>query len=575
MNKIKKNWYCLLSILIVLVALLIRTVGLDKLPPSLYWEEVALGYDAYSISQTADDHHGNFLPIVAFESFGDWKPALYFYAIVPFIKLLGLNAWSVRLPSALGGVMIVIGIRELVNILLKDHYQKKQLKMISLLAMLVTTFSPWAIQFSRAGWEVNLATSLVLWGVILLLQFIESSKLNYKFPFGVLLLILSMYTYHATRIIAPLLGMTILLFYLFNFKNLAQLKKQVILDYKIWLVTILVGLMTLPLLLSMTDPTVSQRFAETSIFSNLSVIEKSNQLKELAGNSIFARIIYHRYLLFAREIVANFVSHFTANFLFISGDINPRHSIQYMGLFYHVEALFLLWGAISIWLKKNHKSALLLTFWLVIGIMPASISLASPHALRILPTLPVWIVLIAIGIFESLQFVRDWLAHFYPKLKTFILYILIGGLVAVYLIEVVMWARFYTKIYPKVYASEWQYGYEQMIEELSAVRAIREELVVNIVRTQGRPAMYYWFYSKTDPRLVQRAETSAKKDQGEFLEFENFNFINGLGEIKGKNPLLVLSSKESIPQGVGYQLYKEVRDPMGRVVWRIYQIENN
>lgn len=574
MTLIRKNWYRILSILIVLVALAFRTIQLDQLPPSMYWEEVALGYDAYSISQTLSDHHGHFLPIVAFESFGDYKPSLYFYAIVPFIKLLGLNVWAVRLPSALAGVLIVIGVWQLALVLLKDVYQKEKLQIVSLIAMLVTAISPWAIQFSRGGWEVNLATCLVLWGMVLGLKSVLSKKITWQFILAEALLILSMYTYHATRIIAPLLGLSLIVVYYLQFTNFRLALAQLKIDWKILILVLLTGLLSLPLLISMSDKAVSQRFAETSIFSDLDVIVKSNQLKELAGNSFISKIIYHRYVMFGKLILQNFLSHFSLNFLFISGDANPRHSIGYMGLFYHIEALFLVWGTISIWLKKNKNVALLLLFWLIVGIIPASISQATPHALRILPTLPIWMLLISLGVVESFEFILLNAQKLLPKFKLlfFVLFTLI--FLAVYLIEVMMWLRFYTKIYPVKYQSEWQYGYEQMVVELNDAWSIRKDLPVYIVRTTGRPAMYYWFFSQTDPRLVQQAELTAKKDQAEFLEFENMKFINGVGEIKGANPLVVLFGNEELPENIGHHLFKEVKDLSGQVVWRIYQVEN-
>jgi len=106
----KNKWITLTIIGLLSLGLFLRAYRVTASPPSLYWEEAALGYDAYSILQTGKDHHGSAWPIMAFESFGDWKPSFYFYTVVPFIKLLGLNVWAIRLPSALAGVFTVLGI---------------------------------------------------------------------------------------------------------------------------------------------------------------------------------------------------------------------------------------------------------------------------------------------------------------------------------------------------------------------------------------------------------------------------------------------------------------------------------
>src|SRR5215207_2988516 len=120
--KIRSSWFNFSIIAILLVAFFLRLYQVTQLSP--YWEEVALGYDAYSILKTGKDHHGNSWPLVAFESFGDWKPSLYFYAIVPFIQLFGLNTFSVRLPSILSGVAIVGGVGTLAYLV--SHHLKRE-----------------------------------------------------------------------------------------------------------------------------------------------------------------------------------------------------------------------------------------------------------------------------------------------------------------------------------------------------------------------------------------------------------------------------------------------------------------
>src|SRR3990167_8598168 len=85
--------------IIIGIASVLRLWQLGKVPSSPDWDEVALGYNAYSILQTGRDEYGKFLPIVL-RSFDDYKPALYVYLAIPAIKLFGLNVFAVRLPSA-------------------------------------------------------------------------------------------------------------------------------------------------------------------------------------------------------------------------------------------------------------------------------------------------------------------------------------------------------------------------------------------------------------------------------------------------------------------------------------------
>ncbi len=512
----------LLTFVILLLALLIRGFKLGSNPPGLYWEEVALGYDAYSIWKTGADHHGNPWPIVAFESFGDWKPSLYFYVTAPFVGLLGLNSVTVRLPSLIAGMAIVYGAGVLANLVFKSLTQQNNQK-IKLLGMLVTALNPWAIHFSRAAWEVNLATALILWGVISGLLFLNSNKIKHLI-YCSFLLILSMYTYHSARILAPVLGLSILVSLVRSFNNWPQLKKYVITNQLSLLALLLISLMVLaPLITNLTNKSITQRFAETSIFSNLEIIQLSNDQKEFFNNSLISKLIFHRYLLFGREVVHNFLSHFDFKFLFVSGDINPRHSIQSFAHFYYLDLIFLLAGAIVFLKNKKNPVILILLTWLIIGILPASITTGSPHALRILPTLPVFIVLIVLGITLLYNELKKIIAKKF--FKTYQLGFTVG-LVLVYLFFFSWYYHAFMLIYPTQYASEWQAQYPALIAQVQQLQAQQPNSDIIISREWGRPAMYYWFYTQTDPREVQAVAKSVKKDQGEFLEFKQLQFTS-------------------------------------------------
>jgi hypothetical protein len=329
-------------------------------------------------------------------------------------------------------------------------------------------------------------------------------------------------------------------------------------------------ILLLPIILSLGSQTTNQRFAETSIFSDLAVIEQSNQLKDLADNVWWSKIIYHRYLLFGREVMVNFLSHFRADFLFISGDANPRHSIQYLGQLYYLDALFLLIGVYGL-IKRRSVAGMLLLFWLVIGIFPASITKASPHALRILPTLPVFMILVGAGILSFWDWLkRQQLSQTWPSLPT-----LVASLILLaYLSQLAMFWRFYSKIYPVEYSQEWQYGYQQMVASLQAVQETNPQLPVFVSRELGRPAMYYWFYSQTDPAVVQAESQTATKDQSEFLTFANLTFFTKTDQVMA--PAIVASTDQTFQQlSTTYQVtqLETVTDLQQRRVWIIYLVE--
>lgn len=554
----KKKFFWGLGIFIFLLAILLRLQNVLNSPPSPYWEEVALGYDAFSIAETGKDHHGNSLPVVAFESFGDWKPSLYFYVLVPFIKVFGLNLLSVRLPSILAGVLICLEIAFLISFLAKQVLKdKKKEKLIFLIAFFIAAVSPWAITFSRAAWESNLATMLILWGINLFFLFLEKNKKDNKkgivFLFlAVLSLVLASYTYHSARFIAPFIGLGLVVLYLFIQRKKSNLKA-------LFSAFLMAFLLMLPLLLSMKSNVGQQRIAETSIFSDITIIEKSNALKEAAGNSFVSKIIYHRYLLFTKEIFFNFIDHFAFDYLFVSGDTNPRHSIQSFGLLYSFEIIFLILGIIYL-IKNWNAYFAFLVFYLLIAIFPATITKTTPHALRTLAAMPVFIIVVSFGIWQFLEFFKK------EKLKKLIFAVI----VLLYLFSL---SKFWTDlnyIYPQQYSNHWQYGYQELMTYLGKEKDNYQTVLVT--REEGRPAMFYWFYNQADPKEVQAINDSVKKDQGEYLEFENINFIDNFDEFSLEDTLIASSEEtfNKLSEENNFAVLKEIRDLSGEIVWKVY-----
>src|SRR3982751_523874 len=143
---------------ILLLGALLRLIVVSSIPNGLYQDETAIGYNAYSILKTGFDEHHQFLPLY-FKSFGDYKLPLYIYLTAGSIFLFGLNEFAVRFPSILFGILAVLGIYQLTKELTKNTR-------LSLISSLLLAINPWHMHFSRAGFEVNVAVTLLLFGVV-------------------------------------------------------------------------------------------------------------------------------------------------------------------------------------------------------------------------------------------------------------------------------------------------------------------------------------------------------------------------------------------------------------------------
>jgi 4-amino-4-deoxy-L-arabinose transferase-like glycosyltransferase len=91
---------------IVTIASLLRLPYLNTHMVSLYGDEIAIGYNAFSIVKTGRDEFGRFMPL-QFQSWGDQKNPTYIYAVSAVQLITGATPASVRIPSAISGVLTV------------------------------------------------------------------------------------------------------------------------------------------------------------------------------------------------------------------------------------------------------------------------------------------------------------------------------------------------------------------------------------------------------------------------------------------------------------------------------------
>ena len=211
----QKNKILLVLIIIVLLGGLLRFWRLADYPVSLSIDEMAIGYNAYSILKTAKDEHGQFLPL-AFRSIGDYKPPVLIYLTAPAIAIFGLNEFGVRFIIALIGTLTIVFVYLLTEELTKNE-------MVALASSFSLAISPWHIQFSRATFEAVLASFLLIVATWLCLRGIR--KNGKLFWLSSIFFALSMYAYHAERIFVPIfIGGLIIIFG----KKFLKMKKPIV-----------------------------------------------------------------------------------------------------------------------------------------------------------------------------------------------------------------------------------------------------------------------------------------------------------------------------------------------------------
>ncbi len=511
-----------LLLIIIGLAFFLRFFKLTEVPPSLYWDEVSLGYNAYSISETLRDEHGEFLPLARFIAFGDFKPPGYIYATVPAVKIFGLNEFAVRFPSALAGTLLVL----VAYFLAKELFPGRD-NIFYLLPTAFLAISPWALQFSRGAFEANLAALFNALAVLLFLMFAKRGK-GWLLPVSVISFLLSFYTFNANRIIGPLLLLGLVLIF---FRQVMENKK--------WLViSIILGLMMLfPSFSYLTSRESQVRFQEVSIFNNLEIVKTANERIALDDSAWWPKIIHNRRLAFAQDFFKHYFDNFNGRFLFLSGDVNPRLSIQEVGELYLFDLPFLFIGLYYL-LRKRDRAALVIFCWLAIVPIPAATARETPHALRTVSLLPLPQIIVALGVWQVYATLKKlWLKKFF-----------ISGASLFLLICFSYYLHNYYSHYSRDWSREWQYGYKETVQYTASVEKNYDQIIVT--EKLGRPYIYFLFYQQINPAFYLQTRIASRDWFGFWTigGFGKYRFgIDALTRTKGK--ILFVGAPSETPPG--------------------------
>ena len=468
----KKKLTTIILLLILVAASFLRLWKIQKVPVSLFGDELDVGYHAYSILKTGKDYSGNPWPL-HFQSLAEWRTPLYLYSTVPTVALFGISPLGVRLPAAIFGILGVLAMYLLVKELTKNE-------LLSLISAAVLTLSPWHIQYSRAAFEV---TELLLFLLFGLYFFFKSLKAGQYLWLAVVLLVLTPLIYSTAKLFTPLL--LILLFTLFKRDILAIGKK-----YIVW--ALVAGIIAgLPTAYSTLFGGGTQRFGYISVFTDPTIepevgaarlrdAQVRNEVSQGLNSSLVDRFFHNKLVFWEENITRNILQSFSTDFLFVRGDLNLRHSIDKMGQFYKIEVVALILGAVLFFgLYREKKIKILILSWLLMGVLPASITRdGGNHATRLILILPPLVFLISYGLVEGYNLFKS---RARILLTTF------------YLLFLMMNFVFYQHNYwvHNPWDSErwWHAGFKEAIQSIKAVEKDYDRVFISMA---GEPAWIFF-----------------------------------------------------------------------------------
>jgi len=494
----------LVVFLTILLGAFLRFYALDKSPPSLGFDEAALGYNAYSILKTGRDEYGNFLPL-SLRSFNDYKPALYAYLTIPFIKFFGLNDASVRMTSALAGTILLI----FLYLLLKEFVKNKKWLIIF---FFILSFEPWRLHFSRNAFETHLSTTLFCIGAWFLLK----AKKKIKYAIGaVIFLTLSIYSYHSARVAAPLLiGFWIVdPLKLIAKKDFWQaLKKQWSSNWPKVLVLAGLVLLSVPIFMVNNGLLLLTRFNQENVFSRFYPYAPKGMVNPISCLYYFLGIV-------SGHVFSN-ISPINLNFrIFQWVKMSPQF-IPGMGMLGWIEGIVFILGLLVV-IKNIFKSEKyrFLIYWIIAGIAPAAVTWTWFHPLRSLNIYPALEIIVALGLMELIKYGNKVIKL---KLLKSIIGVLIGGIMLATIVFTINNELLYS-----AYENNGEYqpgGFKEGMPYLKSIQDNYSQVIIDSPHAQN--FIFLFFYEALDPTLVQKyADIRPKPGTEGNLDFNFDKFV--------------------------------------------------
>lgn len=478
MKTLRKYLPILILVLAISIGGFFRLSKIGQSPAGLYLDEAALGYNAYSILKTGKDEFGEPFPAL-FRSFQTFQTPVYTYLTVPFVFVLGLSPLSVRLPSALFGVLSTLLVYLLVRRLAPvTSPQSPRPSLLAPISALLLALSPWHILYSRTAYETNLALFFLLLGTLL---FLDSIKKPWLLVLSTISFAISFVTYRTEMLLIPVLGLSLAVAFRKTF--LVSNKSRLLPLF----VSGLVGLAVVwPVLQVARTPGFLVRTTTLNIFS----FDHQMPWGYHSGSGTFPSWLNSPLLLSSKEFLSLYTSYFSPRYLFFLGDSGPRSSYPDLGTFFAWQFPLYLVGLYFLFKEKELTHLRLFVFTLLfVSPIPAALTRDPYTTIRSLPMVIPLVIIISLGLCKTLEF--SWFRFNnlkYPLLLLLVIYSATRMFISI----------FYFNDYFR--APDWDYGWQQVVDKLST---LDPQLPVLVDSSRGEPYIQLLFALDYDPATYQ------------------------------------------------------------------------
>ena len=479
----------IILLFIIILFFASRLYRISDIPPSVYWDEASIGYNAYSVGIDGKDEWGSFLPL-HFRAFGEFKLPIYIYSVVPFVKMFGLNSVAVRLPSVMYSFGLVLVTYFLVRKITKNE-------LVSVFSAFYIVVTPWLFIFSRSGYEATAGLMFYLLGVYFLVKSTENIK---WYIAGVVGFIISIYSYNSFRILSPISLFVLSACVFYVHKKILKKALPVMA-----LMLILFAISTIPIVRLYLYDAGGIRL----------------QAVGLTGTGV-QKVV---------QVGYNYLLNFSPSYLFSSGDTNLRSQMPGFGQLYWLSLPLILLGTFSIFRNKKIAYYLLLA-GLIMSPLPAVLTKENPHALRSITSIFFYAIISGLGL--------QLLTEKYSKGKTAIT---VGVAILFLLFFSVYLVKFFTN-YSVLSSKDWQYGYKEIYTHYKSDFLKNREVYISDEYAQ--PYIFTLFYQQVDPELFRETSVLNSVDKWGQSKISRIGqeYKYDLKDADGKENVIIFASEK-------------------------------
>lgn len=394
--------YLVAASLIFIIAIFLRTIYLDRFPSGLHLDEVWVGYNSWLILRQSINIYGDRFPLTL-NMFGDFVPALGAYFTAPFIAILGLNVWAIRLtPVVFSLATMVVSSWFL--------YRLTRSKPMTLTFLILFAVSPLNIIMSRASSLVIIDTFFLLLFLALYYHFIsrhESGKLTplaAKLNVLVLYLIsvIAYYTYFTSRVLLVPFALLLLVYAAIHLK----IPRQRLLTYSIPLIAYLI----FPFATLLNTPFATGRFHQTTVINSPQLqidLNESIFRSGTAGVPVWLTRVFVNKITFNLPLVfRQWLTFFSPDTVLFKSSPPARYHVPLVGAVTLIEYagffLALIYAFSPKKLKYQNQTRLVIG-WLLLSAIPSALTIDDfPNFQRAVVMTPFWQLTASLGLVTTL-----------------------------------------------------------------------------------------------------------------------------------------------------------------------------